>query len=256
MDTEALLSRDPFFLEGGEPGALLIHGYLTSPQEMRPLGAYLHGAGMTVHGIRLRGHGTRPEDLEGVTWRDWVEDVRAGLARLRATCRRVSLVGLSLGGALALHVAAEEEVERVVAFSAPDDELAHRLPLVLVEPLSNLLEYVPKIGSDMRDLKARAAHFTYDRIPLHSAREIAELLQALEEDLPCIEAPTLLVQARHDHVVPLGASRRIAAALNGPHKVVTLENGGHTVVLDLDREEAWEAARAWLTGEFGQKPEA
>ncbi len=47
------------------------------------MGEHLAASEMTVLGIRLRGHGTRVEDMQGVRWQGWVEDVSEGLAELR-----------------------------------------------------------------------------------------------------------------------------------------------------------------------------
>lgn len=58
---------EPFAFAGGPIGVLLVHGFTGAPQEMRGLGRFLAENGMTVLGIRLPGHGTRPEDLERVT---------------------------------------------------------------------------------------------------------------------------------------------------------------------------------------------
>jgi len=243
QDTKRL---EPFFFPGGEPGVLLIHGYLTAPDEMRPLGEALAQAGMTVLGIRLRGHGTRPEDLAGVRWQDWIEDARVGLAQLRRHCSQVSVTGLSLGAALALYVAAQEPVERLVVFSAPDRKLAHLMPQSLLKLAARTLHTLPKIGSDIRDPQARREHFTYQQIPLKNVSQLPALLQQVDAALPDIKAPTLLVQARHDRVVPPRTALRIAARLGGPHRILWLERGGHTVVLDQSREIAWQAARDWL----------
>ncbi|MGC9400108.1 MAG: alpha/beta hydrolase [Anaerolineae bacterium] len=240
---------DPFFFPSGGQGVLLIHGYLSSPAEMRPLGEYLAQAGLTVLGIRLTGHGTRPEDLEDVHWQAWVADVQAGLETLRARCEQVSLAGHSLGGALALYTAAQTPVERVVAYSAPDGALAETPPLVLAEPLSHLLSMLPKIGSDVRDPAARREHLTYPRIPVKSAAQVAALLTHLDEVLPLITAPTLLIYARQDRVIPATSAAHIARRLNAPHRLLWLERGGHRVVIDYDREKAWAATRAWLSGE-------
>lgn len=106
--------RAPFFLPGGKAGVLLVHGFLSAPGEMRGLGRHLSQTGMTVRAIRLRGHGRTAQELAGVPWQAWVEDVQRGLDGLRTECREVSLAGLSLGAALALYVAAHEPVERVV----------------------------------------------------------------------------------------------------------------------------------------------
>ena len=45
MAQHAHLDPSAFFLEGGETGVLLIHGYTGSPTEMRWIGDYLHRAG-------------------------------------------------------------------------------------------------------------------------------------------------------------------------------------------------------------------
>ncbi len=236
----------PFFLPGGEPGVLLIHGFLTAPGEMRPLGDYLNAAGLTVSGIRLRGHGAQPQDLERVAWQEWLADVEAGLAELRQHCVQICITGLSLGGALALHAAARHPVARVVTFSAPDGALARHPLLRLARSGARMVRFLPKIGSDVRDPAMRRAHFTYTRIPLCSVVQITEVMRALDAQLPRITAPTLLVQARHDLVVPPKTPQRIAARLGGSSRILWVERGGHTVVIDYDRDLVFARTLAWL----------
>ncbi len=240
---------EPFFFPGGEPGVLLIHGFLTAPGEMRPLGEHLAAAGMTVSGIRLRGHGTQPEELAKATWQDWLTDVEAGLAELRRRCARVCIAGLSLGGALALYAAAHDPVERVVTFSAPDSALAQHPLLRLAKAHAGIIRYIPKIGSDVRDPEARRNHFTYTKVPLHGILQIVALMGTIDAHLPHITAPTLLVQSRHDLVVPPRTAQRIAARLGGPSRVFWVERGGHTVVMDYDREIVFAQTQAWLSGD-------
>jgi len=244
---------ESFFFPAGEQGVVLVHGYLSSPSEMRPLGKYLAQAGLTVLGVRLAGHGTQPEDLEDVHWQTWVADVQQGIETLRARCKQVSLAGHSLGGALVLYTASQTPVERVVAYSAPDGTLAETSPLVLAKPLSHLLSMLPKIGSDVRDPDVQ--HFTYQRIPVKSAAQMAALLEQLNDALPLIVAPTLLIYARQDRVIPATSAEQIAQRLNALHRLLWLERGGHTVTIDYDREKAWEATRAWLLGEEGLEAE-
>ncbi len=241
------MNNAPFFFPGGPRGALLVHGFLTTPGEMRPLGEHLAAAGLTVSGIQLRGHGATAAELAEVSWQDWDADVRAGLAELRARCETVSIVGLSLGAALALHVAATEPIDRLVACSAPDAALADSLPVKAAQWLAPYLPILPKIGSDVRDPQARREHFTYERIPLQTVDEIAALLQTLPDDLPRVTAPTLLLNARRDHVVPPQTAERIAAQLGGPVRIQQLPNGGHTLLVDRDREIAFRAIEQWIT---------
>ncbi len=118
--SEIIPNNEPFLLNGGSTGCLLLHGFSSMPEEMRPMGDYLAAHGFTVLGARLAGHGTRPEDLERTRWTDWLGDVEDGLAVLAKTCDKRVLVGQSLGGMIALTAAARMEVSdgpnmRVVA---------------------------------------------------------------------------------------------------------------------------------------------
>ncbi len=241
---------DPFFLNGGdEIGAVLVHGYLTAPDEMRPLGRYLARQGVTVSAIRLTGHGTRPEALQGVHWQQWVADVRAGVEGLRRRCERVALVGLSLGGMLALLVAADmPHLYRVVACSTPD--VATLRPLRLAASLAPLVRTIPKVGSDVRDPEMRRRHYTYTRFPLSSAAQLYHLARAMEAALPHLHVPTLLIHARHDRVVPPRTAYRLAARIGGLAHILWIARGGHTVVMDYDRARVFEATARWLLGDL------
>ncbi|NTW02036.1 MAG: alpha/beta fold hydrolase, partial [Oscillochloris sp.] len=104
---------DPFLIHGGSHGCLLIHGFTGGPDETQALGAHLASAGHTVFGLRLPGHHGIPEEMAFVRWRDWLAAVHDGLSYLRSRCCSVSVVGFSLGGALALLAAAEQPVDRL-----------------------------------------------------------------------------------------------------------------------------------------------
>ena len=81
---------------------LLIHGFCSTPPEMRGLGEHLAANGFRVHGALLKGHGTTPDDLETTDWKDWVDSAQAQLDGLRRECRQVFVAGQSMGGALSL----------------------------------------------------------------------------------------------------------------------------------------------------------
>ncbi len=241
---------DPFYFDGGsEIGAVLVHGYLTAPDEMRLLGRYLAQRGITVLAVRLTGHGTRPEALWGVHWRQWVVDVRAGVETLRRRCERVALVGLSLGGMLVLLVAADTpSLYRVVACSTPDVAVLGVLRLAAF--LAPLVGTIPKVGSDARDPEMRRRHYTYTRFPLSSAVQLYHLARAVEAALPRLQVPTLLIHARHDRVVPPRTAHRLAARIGGTAHILWVARGGHTVVMDYDRARVFKATARWLLGDL------
>ncbi|MCH8176932.1 MAG: alpha/beta hydrolase, partial [Proteobacteria bacterium] len=83
INTQQTASADAnwFFLKSPSDSAsavLLIHGFLSSPAEMRSLGDRLHRQGHHVLGVRLKGHGTSPWDLRDRNWQDWQASVAPG----------------------------------------------------------------------------------------------------------------------------------------------------------------------------------
>ena len=81
----------------GRPGILLIHSYLTSPKEMKPLAAFLSALGYTVFVPRLKGHGTAPEDLSQTNFQDWIDSMEEGLIILKHRTPSVVVGGFSTG---------------------------------------------------------------------------------------------------------------------------------------------------------------
>ncbi|MHC4991346.1 MAG: alpha/beta fold hydrolase, partial [Planctomycetota bacterium] len=124
----------PFFLKRprAEIGVILVHGYLSSPAQVRPLAEHLHEHGCAVYGVRLPGHGTAPEQLTEVTWQDWMRALFRAHGMMRHQTPRVVVGGFSLGGILALMLAASrpETVDGVFSINAPLRLRDLRAPLV------------------------------------------------------------------------------------------------------------------------------
>ncbi len=107
---EIALVKQPFYFDGTNGRAvLLIHGWTTTPYELRRFGKYLHENGYTVSAPLLRGHGTAPKDLENVCWTDWLADIKKEYQALKEKHQKVFIVGTSVGASLAVALAGEEK---------------------------------------------------------------------------------------------------------------------------------------------------
>ncbi|MFN8373983.1 MAG: alpha/beta fold hydrolase [Anaerolineae bacterium] len=96
-----------FFLNGGQPAALLVHGFPGTPAEMRPLASALHRVDWTTHGLLLPGFGAEIATLSQRKRQQWSAAVLAALRELQHKHHPVVLIGNSMGSALSLTLAAE-----------------------------------------------------------------------------------------------------------------------------------------------------
>ncbi|HLF25132.1 MAG TPA: alpha/beta fold hydrolase [Anaerolineae bacterium] len=240
-----LHAGEAFLFEGGPIGCALLHGFTAAPREMRPLGRYLNDAGFTVHGVRLAGHGTRPEDLARTGWREWYASAHEAVSRLRGGCRRVFACGLSLGGALALLLGARGEVDGVISIATPLHPAERRLKYArFIAPFKR---YTPKGFADLHDPAARADHADYLRVPTRAAANLHHLIGLLERELPRVNAPVLIIHSRLDRVVPpedaQAIFKRVATA---DKRLVWLERGGHIATEDYDKAIVFEETRRFI----------
>ncbi|HXF69301.1 MAG TPA: alpha/beta fold hydrolase [Thermoflexus sp.] len=245
---------EPFFFPGGPVGILLIHGFTGAPQEMRRLGVFLAQQGRTVLGIRLPGHGTRPEDLRQVTWRDWTEAVAWGADVLRERCEAVFLCGLSLGGVLALYEAAQRPPDGLIVMASP-----YRIRDVRLRFLWLLKWLVPKVRkgpSNLRDPEARAKLVSYPWYPLAAVEELLRALQATAARLSRVCCPTLLIYSRSDRSVPPDQGWAIYHRLGSSDKTIHwLVRSGHVIPEDIEREEAFAQIDRFIRRVVGRKTE-
>ncbi|EGO63710.1 alpha/beta hydrolase [Acetonema longum] len=239
-----LKGAEPFLLPGGEHGILLVHGFTGSPSEMRLLGESLQKEGYTVLAPRLPGHGTSPSHMAQTRWMDWYGAVEDAYHVLRGLCREVSVAGLSMGGLLALKLAAEYPVKTVTALSAPiyiADKRLKWLPLYRV-----VRQYVPK---RRRPLNVDPIYSVgYDRTPLTSLASLLDLIGQVDTVLPRLTAPLLIVQSKAEHTVcPRSAVHILERAGSREKKIVWLTRSGHIVTLDNERHTVFTAIASFLS---------
>ncbi|MGW0789407.1 alpha/beta hydrolase [Streptomyces sp. NPDC002911] len=240
-----LPGAEPFRHEGGEVGVLLCHGFTASPQSLRPWAGYLADRGLTVSLPLLPGHGTRWEDMAVTGWQDWYAEVDRELRALRARCEQVFVFGLSMGGALALRLAARQ-----------GDEIAG---LVLVNPANKvrgLSAYaLPVARHVVRTTKgltgdialAGAAEVGYDRVPLHAAHSLRSFFRLVDADLPQVTQPLVLLHSPQDHVVPPADSARILSRVSSRDvEEILLEQSYHVATLDHDAERIFDESYRFI----------
>ncbi|OGO11292.1 MAG: hypothetical protein A2Z66_06065 [Chloroflexi bacterium RBG_13_66_10] len=246
--TMIMSGAEPFYFPGGRTGCLLIHGFTGTPKEMRSLGEHLAREGHTVLGVRLFAHATRVEDMLRARWKDWLASSEDGLHLLANTCDRIVVIGLSMGGVLALLLAAQHPVAGVVALSTPYHSPDPRLRL---RPLAGLLtlvwRFAPKGPADWRDPTVAADHLEYPLAPVRGGVELYDILAELRLRLPAVTCPALVLHSRGDLNVKGESAEAIAAHLgSSDKKLVWVENSGHVVTRDAERERVFDEVSSFV----------
>jgi len=184
---------------------LLVHGFLSSPREVRGLGERLCKAGFVVFGLRLAGHGTSPWDLDERGTGDWLADLRRGYTIVSALAPSVAVVGFSTGAALAMALVAEQPgpVAALVCAAAPVRFVSGHMRLVpLLDRSSRIVQpFVGRQQARFRDHRPDHPDINYHHVPLAALAEVVRLGRELPELARHIECPCLLLQADQDPVV-------------------------------------------------------
>ncbi|WP_405737838.1 alpha/beta fold hydrolase [Streptomyces sp. NBC_00028] len=240
-----LPGAEPFRQEGGETGVLLCHGFTGSPQSLRPWAEHLAGRGLTVSLPLLPGHGTRWEDMQLTGWQDWYAEVDRELRALRERCADVFVAGLSMGGALALRLAAKHgDAVRGVMVVNPANRM-HGLAPYALPVARHLLRSTPGIADDIA--KEGRHELGYTRVPLHAAHSLRTFFRLVDGELPQVTQPLLLLRSAEDHVVPAADSARVLSRVSSTDVTeIVLEQSYHVATLDHDAERIFEESAAFI----------
>lgn len=236
-----LEGAEAFHFPGNEIGVLLQHGFTGTTQSMRGLGENLAREGYTVYGPRLKGHGTHYEDMEKTTFQDWIDSTETGYRLLQETCSKIFVVGLSMGGALATHLAHRyPDTEGLVLINA----------VILNDGLKDALHrteprFLDAIGSDIK--QEGIVELAYERTPLQSIKELYHLISQTQSKVSEIACPTLIFSSTEDHVVPAINQTYFMEHLGTANKqLIVLEDSYHVATLDNDKERIYEETSAFI----------
>jgi len=249
------LDPSAYAADGGQTGALLIHGFTGSVAETRPMGEYLAAQGLTVRCPLLPGHGTSPLDLTNragkpaLRWKAWTRAVEAALGELQGRCEQVFVSGLSLGALLCLWLGSQHHEVTGLIPMAPAVRVRNRLmPLTL--GLRYLLAYNPlgPMGdTDLGDPEAAQRIWCYDQTPLWGAAEVYLLQRRVRHSLARIRQPVLIFQGRRDAQLPPQAAQSVYASVSSTDRtLVWLEHSGHNLLVDRECEVVWEQSYRWM----------
>lgn len=242
---ERRLLNQPFFFAGTtKKGVLLVHGWSSTPYELRRLGKYLNESGYTVLGIQLTGHGTVPKDLEDISSEQWVEDVRSGYRKLQETCEKVYVGGTSIGANLAMILAKEEkDVAALVLMATPFALRMERVGLFFVKMMVLCdVKYRNKFYPPTFGLSTTITRrISYQSYPVKNLLEVYETVKSARSNLSQIVQPCFILQSTHDHIVAKKSLKCIHDGIGSKIKrKLYIKRAYHTFISDIKNEHVFE----------------
>lgn len=234
-------------------GVLLLHGFTSSVRTVDGLAPRLDSAGIPYRIPVLRGHGTRYQDMAGVKAQDWYEDAEAALLDLAKSVDRVVVIGLSMGGLVALNLGIRhpDKIAGVVTLAAA---LRFVDPLAPVAPaLSSFVKSWPSPEA-FRDKSLKHTSQNYPKFMTESFGELLRYARATEARLPQFKVPICVLQSKRDQVVKPLAANVIYRDVGSEHREIHwFFKSGHEMGQDCEKDAVFDAAMAFVE-KFRRKP--
>jgi carboxylesterase len=246
-----VIGGEGFVLDrAGAPAVLLLHGGGDTPQTLRYLGDELYAHGFHVSAPLLPGHGRSLRDFGRITADALTNAARAGYVDLRATHDWVAVIGLSMGGALAVQIAAEVPDLPALGLIAP--YLAMPPRIVSAARWSRLWGVLaPAVrsgdGTSVLDPVERDRSLAYGVFTPAGLRALRTTVQRAVAALPRVTAPTLVIQSREDNRISVADAERAFARLGASDKRLEWVSGAaHIITVDYGRERVIASLTSWM----------
>lgn len=202
---------------------LLLHGFGGTPFEMEPLVPALEALGCTVALPAYPGHGTTVDDFRKTFFPDWLGCAERHFLSLSKEHGRVLLIGFSMGGSIALSLAAKHrdlpQLAGVAALSPVHD--LHRRYLLfrrLSAGMRGLWKQWGPQGSGQKteipESRLIAPYQGYENVLcIPQVLSLDRGVHAMKALLPSLTCPLFMMGEVNDRICPPDAALAIARAV-------------------------------------------
>lgn len=236
--------------EAGSHGVLLLHGFGDTPQTLALLARRLSKSGYSALAPLLPGHGRNPESFAKSRADEWMAAAKDAYAGMRARHDTVSVVGLSMGGALAVILAAEQHQIPALVLIAPYLGMP---PSLRVAAATHWLwgkamgELSARNLRSIHDPIEREKNLAYGAVTGRELHELSRVVRAARKSLGGVRAPTLIIQSREDpRLSPAVAESALSTLGSEQKKLIWTEGAGHIITVDYGRERVFSEVERWL----------
>lgn len=231
-------------------GIILIHGFTSTTKSMSYPFDFFAKNGIHVEAPSLSGHGSTWQEMNKVSYQEWMSDVKKSIKKLSNRTDNIFLFGLSMGGTLALLNSLEKEISGVIAIN--NACIFKDFRLLFLPFLKYFLLSLPAVASDIKDNSE--TEIAYDKTPSFALHELLKLAKLLKNNLHKIKKPVLLFKSIDDHVIPLISSVYTFDNIGSSDKqLIYLKNSFHVATQDFDRNVIFQKSLEFIRKESTKK---
>jgi len=246
--------------EGGSHGVLLLHGFGDTPQTLSLLARRLARNGYGVLAPLLPGHGRNMDAFRRSRADEWISAARDALRAMNARYARVSIVGLSMGGAITVLLASESGSLESVVLIAPYLGMPTRIRLAAgMHRLWGRFagEINARSPRSIHDPIEREKNLAYGTVTGRMLFELSRVVRKARGALGRVTAPTLVIMSKEDpRVAPEVGEFTIRNLGARDKKLVWTEGAGHIITVDYGRERVFTEITTWLRTHDGRSATA
>ena len=220
-----------FKLDGrGDAVVICLHGFTGMPYEVEPALQAISNTGLPAVAPLLPGHGyqdrwEQEQQFARITLSGMMGAARQEISRAREQYQRVGMFGFSMGGAIALTMAAEGLLD-VCAVAAPALCLPRKASILI--PLLSWPSFTLAAPSQEPFYVP-----TYDFHHSWALRTLWRISRYARQQLPQIHCPVMGVHSHHDTTVPPMVLGLMQNRIPVPVEIAWFDDCGHCMLLDV-----------------------
>ena len=195
---------------------LIIHGLAGGTYDEEPLANYLElNRKLDVYSFTLPGHDVK--DKRKATMEAWVGESERQLERLiSAGYTKIYVIGHSMGGVIATHLAKEYHAVKKLVLVAP------AFTSFASKEEGGLFNALTKIPELIKAYSYNEFMTRINKLPISAEKEFFKLIDTYKNDIFDIKQPVMFVHGTDDQMVPTKSSIELFKNINNNKKVLLL----------------------------------
>ena len=242
---------------------MLFHGLTGSPFEMKKYGNFLFKEGYDVYCYTLPGHGSMENEIESITWQDWVDFSQEKYDFIRDDYDDFFLSGICFGALISIYLAIHNKnVNAVISLSATVYLDGWSIPwynFMMPLGLNTILRYFytfperEPYGIKNKIVRRKVAKLmskttaAMDNFPLSCIYELLKFSKYIQKNIKVLSQPILLIHSIEDDLTSIKSSKFLYDNVSSKIKeYVELKNSYHMVLYDFEKEFVYEKSLSFM----------